>query len=51
MQWSFRIATIAGTEVKVHVTFLALVLLLAGADYLAVGAGGAPMAMMELVPP
>ena len=41
MKWSFRIATIAGTAVKVHVTFVALLVFLAGTDYFARGVGAA----------
>lgn len=41
MKWSYRIATIAGTEVKVHITFLALLVFLAGSDYLARGVDAA----------
>jgi Zn-dependent protease len=37
MKWSFRIATIAGTAVKVHITFVALLVFLAGTDYFARG--------------
>jgi Zn-dependent protease/predicted transcriptional regulator len=41
MKWSFRIATIAGTAVKVHVTFVALLVFLAGTDYFAHGVNAA----------
>lgn len=42
MRWSYRIATIAGTAVKLHVTFIALVLFLA---WRAHAVGGAPAAL------
>lgn len=41
MRWSFRIATIAGTAVKVHVTFVALLVFLAGTDYVTRGVSAA----------
>jgi stage IV sporulation protein FB len=41
MRWSFRIARIAGTDVKIHVTFLALLVFLAGSDYFAGGGAAA----------
>lgn len=41
MKWSFRIATIGGTAVKVHVTFIALLVFLAGTDYFTRGVSAA----------
>ncbi|MGH7658639.1 MAG: site-2 protease family protein, partial [Gemmatimonadales bacterium] len=33
MRWSFRLARIAGTDVKIHITFLLLLVWFAWADY------------------
>lgn len=41
MSWSFRIARIAGTDVKIHVTFLLLLGLFAYQGYTSQGAAGA----------
>ena len=49
MRWSFRIATIAGTAVKVHVTFIALLVFLAGTDYFTRGVDAAVVGTLFLL--
>jgi len=51
MSWSFRIGRIAGTEIKVHVTFLLLVAWYAWVAWLRGGAGAALEGTMFLVAP
>lgn len=45
MKWSFRIATIAGTEVRIHATFF-LLLLFVAASGMAHGIGGAVVSVL-----
>ena len=49
MRWSYRIGRIAGTDIKVHVTFLLLVGLWAVRGYDEGGTGGAVAAALALI--
>ena len=49
MQWSFRIGRIAGTDIKIHVTFLALVAWWAYSAYTDGGSGAAVQAVVFLL--
>ena len=49
MLWSIRIGTIAGTAVRIHVTFLLFLVWIWGASYFAVGADAAWMTLVFIL--
>lgn len=49
MHWSFTLGSIAGTAIRVHITFLLLLIWIGAADYFARGAEAAAMSVIFII--